>query len=290
MRHHHGMRIGRAQDAGIAPNAVAYHSAIRACATQKLWPVALSLLDDLRADGLALSTISYNAALAACERGGQWEEARLLLEEMCAEETGTGRPLADAISYNTAIAACRKGGSVGAARFALSLLRGMHERRLAPNVIAYTGAMTACVEAGRWRAALSLFSRLRANATVAQPDGVSYDVALLACAGGGRWEDALQLLGAMRATRHCQPRAASYVYAADACAVAGQKDLEARLRTRAQRMHGAGRRVRPPQALQGGRAGRSGARGRGRGGRGRGRGRGRGERTASAAERRGSLF
>ena len=86
----------RTQDAGIAPNAVVYNSAIRACATQALWPVALSLFNDLRDDEtvgatagekVAPSTISYNAALAACERGGQWEEVR----RWRWEEVGGGR-------------------------------------------------------------------------------------------------------------------------------------------------------------------------------------------------------
>jgi len=64
------------------PSLVAYTAAIRACATSKLWPVALSLLDDLRADGIRPDTIVCNAALVACERGGQLEEAELLLRAM----------------------------------------------------------------------------------------------------------------------------------------------------------------------------------------------------------------
>lgn len=64
------------QDEGIPSNLVAYNSAIRACATRKLWPISLSLFEDLKEDGVKPSVISYNAALAACERGGQWEEAR----------------------------------------------------------------------------------------------------------------------------------------------------------------------------------------------------------------------
>ena len=43
---------------------------------RRLWPVALSLFEDMRGDGLEPTRITYNAALAACERGGQWEEVR----------------------------------------------------------------------------------------------------------------------------------------------------------------------------------------------------------------------
>ena len=47
-----------------------------------VWPVALSLLEDMRSDGVAPSVVTFNAALAACERGGAWEEAECLLVEM----------------------------------------------------------------------------------------------------------------------------------------------------------------------------------------------------------------
>ena len=56
----------RMQAAGFPSSLGAYTAAIRACASRKLWPVALSLLDDLRADGLKADTVVYNADGHTC--------------------------------------------------------------------------------------------------------------------------------------------------------------------------------------------------------------------------------
>ena len=44
--------------ADVTPNTVVYNAAVRACATAELWPAALSLLEDMRADGVPRSTVS----------------------------------------------------------------------------------------------------------------------------------------------------------------------------------------------------------------------------------------
>jgi pentatricopeptide repeat protein len=94
------------QAAGCTPNVLAYTIAMRACATSKLWPIALSLYADMReADGIDPDTVACNAVLVACERGGQLEEAELLLRDM--QQNG---PPPDVVSYNTAIATASRVG------------------------------------------------------------------------------------------------------------------------------------------------------------------------------------
>ena len=103
--------------------------------------MALSLLEDMRDDGLRPDCVSYNTVLSACERDAQWEEAALLLHAMRdAHAAGEGAP-PDAVSYNCAIAACRRArGSRAAARRAVLLRREMVRSGLRPNVVACTNA------------------------------------------------------------------------------------------------------------------------------------------------------
>jgi len=203
-------------DAAVAPNVVVYNAAIRACATPDHWPIALSLLDDARADGLRLTRNSFNCALAACEAGAQWEEALLLVEGVQAE-TGS-RP--DEISFHTAIAACRRavvaaaaatrrGKDTGreadvkrarregrrAARAALGLLVRMRASRVRTSLIGYTTAMSALSTAGYVRGALCVYGLL---AAAYPPDVKSVGTALAACEKAARWAQGLRLLEGLR--------------------------------------------------------------------------------------------
>ena len=149
-------------------------------------------------DGLRPDLVSCNTVLSACERGAQWEEAALLLRDMRethAKGDGTdARP--DAVSYHTTMAACRRArGSRAAAGRAILLRREMVRDGLRPNVVACTNAMAACVAAGRWRAALALFNRLRESGPA--PDTFASNTALSACAAGGQWQRAMRILAAM---------------------------------------------------------------------------------------------
>lgn len=131
---------------GLPLSLVSFSAAIRACATENHWPIALSLLQDARDLGLEPDTIVCNAALSACERGGQWEEALLLLREMdCVE----GSP-PDRVSYNTAIAALSRGGQW---RMAVELLdempRVVAPPHNTPDAHSFGAAISACGRGGQ---------------------------------------------------------------------------------------------------------------------------------------------
>ena len=194
----------RMQALGIATSLVSYTAVIRACATRKLWPVALSLLDDLRADGLEPDTIVCNAALVACERGGQLEEAELLLREM--ESKG---PAPDVISRNTLISTASR---LGKWRTAIGMLEDME--RLAdtneqqvesaarapivrPDVYTYTATISACERGGEPSTSLEVFTRMQARGVA--PNTASYNAAIRAAATRELWPVALSLLSDMRA-------------------------------------------------------------------------------------------
>ncbi len=213
------------QAAGCQPNVHAYTIAMRACATSKLWPVALSLYADMReADGVDPDTVACNAVLVACERGGQLEEAELLLRDMrlsgpppdvisyntaiaTASRTGAWqRALAlldemdaagvppDVVSFATTISACERGG---AASTALAMLQRMDAAGVRPNTVAYNAAIRACATPDLWPAALSLLDDMRQDAVPRTI--VTYNAALAACERGGAWEEANHLLEELRA-------------------------------------------------------------------------------------------
>ena len=189
--------------AHLAPTLLAYTAVIRACATRKLWPVALSLFEDLKADGLSPDTVACNAVLVACERGGQLEEAELLLASMKA-----AGPPPDAISYNTVISTAARGGNWQQALALLDAMsrgggggggrtgKGKGKGVVAPDVYSYSAAISACERGGEPEAALETFRRMRESGVA--PNTIAYNTAIRACATAALWPIALTLLDDMR--------------------------------------------------------------------------------------------
>ncbi|CAN0269948.1 unnamed protein product, partial [Phaeothamnion confervicola] len=60
---------------GLAPNVVAFGTAIKACARGGDWRQALDILDGMPAVGVQPNIIAVNTALAACARAGRAAEA-----------------------------------------------------------------------------------------------------------------------------------------------------------------------------------------------------------------------
>ena len=177
------------QAAGCTPNVLAYTIAMRACATSKLWPIALSLYADMReADGIDPDTVACNAVLVACERGGQLEEAELLLRDM--QQNG---PPPDVVSYNTAIATASR---VGAWQRALALLDEMVAADVSPDVVSFATTISACERGGASSNALATLQRM--NAAGVLPNTIAYNSAIRACATPELWPVALSLLEDMR--------------------------------------------------------------------------------------------
>ena len=169
------------------PGLLATTAAIRACATRSHWPVALSLLGELQADGGAPDVAAYNAALTACERGGQYHEAELLLREM--RERG---PPPDAVTFNTCITAAARASQWERALRLLSLMEA--DPSVRPDAFSYSAAISACSR--RPEAALDLLQRMEAAGVA--PTTVIYNAAIRACATASHWPIALSLFAELQ--------------------------------------------------------------------------------------------
>ena len=77
----------------------------------------------------------------------------------------------DVISYSAAISACEKGGQWEPA---LELLQKMQDRKVQPNVISYNAAISACGRACEWDYARRLFAQM--NEKHIDPDPITYNV------------------------------------------------------------------------------------------------------------------
>ena len=61
---------------------VSYSAGISACEKGAQWPLALSLLGEVRGAKLEPDVISYSAGISACEKGEEWQRALVLLIKM----------------------------------------------------------------------------------------------------------------------------------------------------------------------------------------------------------------
>ena len=76
---------------------------------------------------------------------------------------------------------------------AVKCLQEMMDAGMAPGVISFSAAMSACVNGEQWDNALSLLQQMRETPGVGL-DVISLNVAILACKGTGRWEQALEMI------------------------------------------------------------------------------------------------
>jgi pentatricopeptide repeat domain-containing protein 1 len=73
------------------------------------------------------------------------------------------------------------------------LLSDMEQAGVAPNVITYSSAITACDRAGEWQQALLLLKHMTDVAAV-QPNAITYSAVMSALARKGRYSEAMELL------------------------------------------------------------------------------------------------
>ena len=161
--------------------------------------------------------VAYRLTISACARGGLLTEAIELLHQM---EKDTGSP-PDVVAYSAAMEGCAK---LGEYVQAFDLLREMKKKGVAPNVITYSAAISACATASAnaaasrqkskandpfysedatlamiqepMRAGLKLLDHMKTSGNKdAEPNIVTYNVAIRACAeGGGDVSKAFELL------------------------------------------------------------------------------------------------
>jgi pentatricopeptide repeat domain-containing protein 1 len=79
----------------------------------------------------------------------------------------------------------------------------MAQAGVAPNVISYTSAITACDRCGEWQQALLLLQRMTAAAV--QPNAITYTAVMSALARKGRYYEAMELLNTIKQHRTVEP-------------------------------------------------------------------------------------
>ena len=131
------------------PSAYQYATVISACNRDDDWRTALSLVEEVRTEGLDLSPACYTACLEACALGGNHALGWQLLDGM-REERSAGL---DATAYECVSRACVPKGRWKRATAVLSLMAkdGVPVSRAAAR-----SALAACAEAGAGRQARAL--------------------------------------------------------------------------------------------------------------------------------------
>lgn len=73
------MLMSRMRQAGLRPTSISYSSAIAACGPTN-WRLAVSLLEEAKAEGIHMDAICYNAAISAVGHAGEWQKALEILQ------------------------------------------------------------------------------------------------------------------------------------------------------------------------------------------------------------------
>ncbi len=93
---------------------------------------------------------------------------------------------------------------------------------MAPTVHAYTAAMRAATEGGRWREALSIWDDMRRSGV--PTSGHAYAAAISACAAGADWQRAVLLFEEMSGPAGIRPDVVSCTALISALGAAAQAD------------------------------------------------------------------
>lgn len=171
---------------------------IRVCAQHGQAATALSLYDWMRAapadggGGLDCTVYTYTAAMRAALAGNMLDRA---LDVWSDAEADIKHEI-DCRLCTTLIEVCTRRSDTDRA---LDMYRRMRaapaESKLAPTVHAYTAAMRAAAEGGRWEAALAIWTDMQAAGC--KPTGHAYSAVISACAAGGEWKRAVSLFDEM---------------------------------------------------------------------------------------------
>lgn len=174
-----------------------------ACSKADQWEESLQLLR-LYGDKNA-SVVAMNSLIAACGRGGRADLSVEMLNKM--EDFGL-EP--DELSFRNAIIACNQAehvqrrvtlqenqsddnheGLFGWWECAVSLLRRMKERGLAPDKQTLSSAISACESASEWQLALNILQQAMDEDN--DLNLFCFNAALAACEKGGAWVEALEI-------------------------------------------------------------------------------------------------
>jgi len=228
------------------PSIYSYGQAISACGNAGDAAGALALLQQMHehegAPGAPADIVQcYNRAITACARSSVYIPRfdTVGSEPTLHDGSSAAVPVRGVGGAKSAEHGAARGGkAAGGWHRALELLEEMQARGVAPDVISFNAAMSACEKEGRWREALQLLARMQQQGTAddatgsaasdpLRPDSFSYCTAISACGRGGEPLRALELLEELielpREAR-CEANEFCFNAAIAACARAGMAD------------------------------------------------------------------
>ncbi|GAB4820675.1 hypothetical protein N2152v2_007721 [Parachlorella kessleri] len=171
---------------------------IRVCAQHGQAATALAIYDWMRGKpeeggaGLTATVYTYTAAMRAALSGNLMDRALQVWDDAVANHSCE----LDCRLCTTLIEVCaRKGDTERALRMYAQMRDAPKDSKLAPSVHAYTAAMRAAAEGGRWEDALHIWEDMEKAGC--KPTGHAYAAVISACAAGGRWQKAVSLFDEM---------------------------------------------------------------------------------------------
>ncbi|CAE7174676.1 unnamed protein product [Symbiodinium pilosum] len=163
------------------------------------------------------------------ECSGRLSKAEICEPEYCGEGN---------LSYVAEVAhtACNGDASAHVGRWegALALLASMRMRRVCPNVVSYSAAVSACEKKGEWQHAMQLLETMREHEV--WPNDITCNSAISSCELCGQWLVAVNLLESMSAW-NILPDVISFNSALSSCEWTGFWQMALSLVARMQQEH-----------------------------------------------------
>jgi len=120
----------------------------------QLWTEVMTLLDNMRKEGIDPDGFSFSSAISCCGSEGRWEEALQLMDIM---ENGGPRTRPNKVAYTAAISSCGRAGEVD---HAMRLFRQMKENGMEADRVAYNACFSALRTAKKSEEAYELWDEM----------------------------------------------------------------------------------------------------------------------------------
>jgi pentatricopeptide repeat protein len=171
---------------------------IRVCAQHGQASTALALYDWMRrpvslgGGGLQCTVYTYTAAMRAALSASHLDRALAVWGDA---EADNAHEIDCRLCTTMIEVYARRGETDRAIELYQRMTAAAPGSKLAPTVHAYTAAMRAAAEGGRWEAALAVWDEMRKAGC--KPTGHAYSAVISACAAGGEWQRAVALFDEM---------------------------------------------------------------------------------------------
>jgi len=178
----------------LKPSATCYRRAIRSLGRLSMWDRGAALFDDMRSRNIEIDEHTLNVYLCACMSAPNPGTAASVFKRI---EADAGITVSE-LHYDTVICACEKEGNWPEV---VALAARMGANGVDPHMITCSSVLTACVELGKWEAALSLLSSIRGDDTATGTLDFAISEVLRACVNAGQWDEVVRLHTELRQLR-----------------------------------------------------------------------------------------